>query len=206
MGAHGVTGFLVEKSFPGFRVAKTQDKCGLRTSPTGELVFDECEVPASNRLGAEGEGPRIMHGCLEWERAVLMGASIGMMEYQLGKAVAYAKTRRQFDRPIADFQAISHRLADMKVRLETSRQLIYHVAHKKARGEPAFTEASIAKLWVSESRLANAMDAVRIHGGYGYMREFEVERHLRDMIPGVIGAGSSEIQKNLIARELLRDK
>jgi alkylation response protein AidB-like acyl-CoA dehydrogenase len=204
-GAHGVTAFLVEKTFPGFRVAKTQDKCGLRTSPTGELVFDECVVPVENRLGEEGEGPRIMHGCLEWERACLMGASIGMMEHQLDKAVEYAKTRRQFDRPIADFQAISHRLADMKVRLETSRQMIYNVAAKKALGRPAFTDASIAKLWVSECRLANALDAVRIHGGYGYMREFEVERHLRDVIPGVIGAGSSEIQKNLIARDLLRE-
>jgi alkylation response protein AidB-like acyl-CoA dehydrogenase len=129
-----------------------------------------------------------------------------MMEHQLDKAVEYAKTRRQFDRPIADFQAISHRLADMKVRLETSRQMIYNVAAKKALGKPAFTDASIAKLWVSECRLANALDAVRIHGGYGYMREFEVERHLRDVIPGVIGAGSSEIQKNLIARDLLRDR
>jgi L-prolyl-PCP dehydrogenase len=203
--AHGVTAFLVEKTFPGFQVTKTQDKCGLRTSPTGELLFDECVVPVENRLGGEGEGPRIMHGCLEWERACLMGASIGMMEYQLRKAVQYAKTRRQFGKSIAEFQAISHRLADMKVRLETSRQMIYKVGHLKSQGKPAFVEASIAKLWVSESRLANAMDAVRIHGGYGYMREFEVERHLRDVIPGVIGAGSSEIQKNIIARELLRD-
>jgi alkylation response protein AidB-like acyl-CoA dehydrogenase len=204
-GSHGVTAFLVEKNFPGFRVAKTQDKCGLRTSPTGELVFDECEVPVENRLGAEGDGPRVMHGCLEWERACLMGASIGMMEYQLDRTVEYAKTRRQFGKAIGEFQAISHRLADMKVRLETSRQMIYKVGAMKAKGLPAFTEASIAKLWVSECRLANAMDAVRIHGGYGYMREFEVERHLRDVIPGVIGAGSSEIQKNIIARQLLKD-
>jgi alkylation response protein AidB-like acyl-CoA dehydrogenase len=203
--AHGVTAFIVEKNFPGFRVARTQDKCGLRTSPTGELVFDECVVPAANRLGGEGEGPRVMHGCLEWERACLMGASIGMMEYQLDRAVRYAKTRRQFDHPIGDFQAISHRLADMKVRLETSRQMIYSVGARKARGLPSYVEASIAKLWVSECRLANAMDAMRIHGGYGYLREMEVERHLRDVIPGVIGAGSSEIQKNIIARELLKD-
>ncbi len=204
-GARGVTAFLVEKSFPGFKVAKTQDKCGLRTSPTGELTFDECVVPVENRLGGEGDGPRVMHGCLEWERACLMGASIGMMEYQLDKAVRYAKERRQFNRPIADFQAISHRLADMKVRLETARQMIYSVGWRKAHGMPSYVEASIAKLWVSECRLANALDAVRIHGGYGYMREFEVERHLRDVIPGVIGAGSSEIQKNIIARELLKD-
>jgi len=204
-GAHGVTAFIVEKNFPGFRVARTQDKCGLRTSPTGELVFDECVVPVENRLGDEGDGPRVMHGCLEWERACLMGASIGMMDYQLHKAVAYAKTRKQFGHPIADFQAISHRLADMKVRLETSRQAIYKVAAMKARGEPAFLEASIAKLWVSECRLQNALDSVRIHGGYGYLREMEVERHLRDVIPGVIGAGSSEIQKNIIARELLKE-
>src|SRR5262249_42769445 len=137
-GPRGVTAFLVEKSFPGFKVSRTQDKCGLRTSPTGELVFDECVVPAENRLGGEGDGPRVMHGCLEWERACLMGGSIGMMEHQLDKAVRYAKERKQFDRPIADFQAISHRLADMKVRLETSRQMIYAVGARKARGEPAY--------------------------------------------------------------------
>ncbi|MBI2895135.1 MAG: acyl-CoA dehydrogenase family protein [Deltaproteobacteria bacterium] len=202
--ARGITAFIVEKGMPGFHVSRELDKMGLRTSPTGELVFEDCRVPVANRIGPEGGAAAILGGCLEWERACLLGSSIGAMEHELDLCVRYARERIQFGKPIAEFQAIQHKLADMKVRLETSRWMIYRVAWAKQNGHAAPMDAAIAKLYISECRLKNALEAIQIHGGYGYMREFEVERHLRDIIPGTIGAGTSEIQRNLIAKHLLK--
>jgi len=202
-GAKGITAYIVEKGFPGFSVSRELDKMGQRTSPTGELVFEDCIVPLDNRLGEEGQGLAILYESLEWERACLLAGTVGQIEYELERCVRYANERVQFGKPIGQFQLIQERLANMKWRLEASRLLVYRAAWMKQQGIPARMEAAIAKLAISETRVANALDAVQIHGGYGYMREFEVERVLRDSIAATIGAGTSEIQKITIARHLL---
>ncbi|MBZ0252402.1 MAG: acyl-CoA dehydrogenase, partial [Candidatus Methylomirabilis sp.] len=201
-GAKGITAFIVEKGFPGFKVNRELDKTGLRTSPTGELFYESCEVPDENVLGAVGGAAAILHGSLEWERSLLLTRAVGDMQRKLEKCVEYANTRVQFGRPIGKNQAISHRLAEMKVRIEAARLFCYQVAWLKSQGKPAMMEAAIAKLFTSEARTQCALDAIQIHGGYGYMKEFEVERDLRDSLAGTIGAGSSEIQRNIIARLL----
>jgi alkylation response protein AidB-like acyl-CoA dehydrogenase len=205
-GPKGITAFIVEKGSPGFSVSRALDKMGQRTSPTGELVFEDCAVPLENRLGEEGQGMPILIESLEWERACLLTGSIGVCEYELARCVKYANERVQFGKPIGQFQLIQERLANMKWRLEASRLLVYRAAWMKQKGIPARMEAAIAKLVMSETRVANSLDAVQIHGGYGYMREFEVERVLRDSIAATIGAGSTEIQKITIARHLLSKK
>jgi len=205
LGPRGITAFIVETDTPGFQVVRELDKMGLRTSPTGELAFEEMRVPVENRLGAEGEGAGMLKGSLEWERACLLGSSIGMMERQLEQCVRYARERKQFGRPILEFQGISHKLADMKVRLEAARNMVYRVAWKKEQGEEAMMDAAIAKLFISEARVQNSLEAIQIHGGNGYMREYGVERQLRDVLAGTIGAGSSEIQRNTIAKLLNRE-
>ena len=202
-GAKGITAYIVEKGFPGFSVSRELDKMGQRTSPTGELVFEDCIVPLENRLGEEGQGLAILYESLEWERACLLAGTVGQIEYELERCVRYANERVQFGKPIGHFQLIQEKLANMKWRLEASRLLVYRAAWMKQQGIPARMEAAIAKLAISETRVANALDAVQIHGGYGYMREFEVERVLRDSIAATIGAGTSEIQKITIARHLL---
>lgn len=202
-GPKGITAFIVEKGFPGFSVGRELDKMGQRTSPTGELVFEDCVVPVENCLGGEGQGLPILFESLEWERTCLLTGSIGTCEYELNRCIKYANERVQFGKPIGQFQLIQERLANMKWRLEASRLLVYRAGWMKQKGMPARMEAAIAKLAISETRVANALDAVQIHGGYGYMREFEVERVLRDSIAATIGAGSTEIQKITIARQLL---
>jgi len=202
-GAKGITAFIVERDFPGISVSREIDKMGQRTSPTGELIFEDCIVPAENRLGEEGKGVSILYESLEWERACLLAGSIGQVEYELDRCIKYANERVQFGRTIGQFQLMQERLANMKWRLEASRLLVYRAGWMKQKGIPARMEAAIAKLAISETRVANALDAVQIHGGYGYMREFEVERILRDSIAATIGAGSTEIQKITIARQLL---
>jgi len=205
-GPKGITAFIVEKGFPGFSVGRELDKMGQRTSPTGELVFEDCLVPVENCLGGEGQGLPILFESLEWERTCLLTGSIGTCEYELDRCIKYANERIQFGKPIGQFQLIQERLANMKWRLEASRLLVYRAGWMKQKGIPARMEAAIAKLAISETRVANALDAVQIHGGYGYMREFEVERVLRDSIAASIGAGSTEIQKITIARQLLSKK
>jgi len=205
-GPKGLTAFIVEKGFPGFSVGRELVKMGQRTSPTGELVFEDCLVPVENCLGGEGQGLPILFESLEWERTCLLTGSIGTCEYELARCIKYANERVQFGKPIGQFQLIQERLANMKWRLEASRLLVYRAGWMKQKGIPARMEAAIAKLAISETRVANALDAVQIHGGYGYMREFEVERVLRDSIAATIGAGSTEIQKITIARQLLSKK
>ena len=201
--AKGITAFIVEKGFQGFSVSRELDKMGQRTSPTGELIFEDCKVPVENRLGKEGQGVDILKESLEWERACLLAGTIGQIEYELNRCVRYANERIQFGKPIGQFQLIQEKLANMKMRLESARLLVYRAAWMKEKGISAPIEAAIAKLAISETRVANALDAVQIHGGYGYMREFEVERVLRDSIAATIGAGTSEIQRINIAKHLL---
>lgn len=203
--AKGFAAFIVEKGMPGFTVGRELDKMGDRSSPTGELVFEDAVVPAANLLGAEGQGWAIALETLNWERALMPVARLGAMQHALEVSIAYAKAREQFGRPIADFQAIQHRLADMKLRVEIGRLLAYKVAWQKQQGVTGTVDASLAKLFLSEAAIANYTDAMRIHGGWGYMREFDVERGLRDAMLGVLGGGTSDIQKMIIARHLLQE-
>ena len=201
-GMWGITGFLVEKGTPGFTVSRDIEKMGLRTSPMGELIFQDCFVPKENRLGAEGIGARIFNHSMEWERSCILASNLGVMERQIEKCIDYSRERIQFNQPIGKFQSVANRIVDMKVRLETARLLLYKVAWLKKSGQPAVLEAAMAKLYLSECFVQSGMDAVRTLGGYGYMTEFEVERDLRDAIGGTIYSGTSDIQRNIIARLL----
>ncbi len=198
-GFAGVSAFIVEKGFTGFGVGKPIDKMGLRTSPIGEVVLEDCEVPEENRLGKEGGAAAIFHSEMEWERSCLFATHLGAMESELENCVGYAKQRHQFGSPIGKFQSVSHKIADMKVRVELSRLILYKVAAMKARGKRAPLESAIAKLFISESYVKTSLDALQIHGAYGYTTEFPIERNLRDSIAGKIYSGTSEIQRNIIA-------
>jgi alkylation response protein AidB-like acyl-CoA dehydrogenase len=198
-GMWGVTGFIVENGMPGYSISRDIEKMGLRTSPMGELIFQDCFVPESHRLGPEGTGARIFNSSMEWERACILGSHVGAMERQLEESIRYANERVQFGQNIGKFQAVANRIVEMKVRLETARLILYKVAWLKKQGKPATMEAALAKLYLSESFVQSGLDALRIHGGYGYMSEFEVERDLRDAIGGTIYSGTSDIQRNIIA-------
>lgn len=204
LGHKGITAFLVESTFPGFRAGRKLEKMGMRASPTGELVFEDCTVPAENLLGGVGNGFRVAMGTLVWERAAMLPALLGAAEARLEEAVRYAKSRVQFGQPIAQFQEIQHKLANMKMHLELARTMFHKVAWLKSKGQPAVLEASIAKLFFSEANRMDALDAFQIHGGYGYMKEYPIERDVRDCIANTLGGGTSEIQRMVIARELLK--
>ena len=201
-GIGGITAFLVEKGFPGLSVSREIEKMGLRTSVMGEVFLDNCEVPVENRLGAEGAGVAIFNSSMEWERSCILASHLGAMERQLETCIKYAKERRQFGQQIGKFQSVANKIVDMKVRLETARLILYKVAWLKKIGQKPTMEAAIAKLYLSECFVQSSLDAIQIHGGYGYMTEFEVERDLRDSIGGRIYSGTSEIQKVIIARWL----
>jgi alkylation response protein AidB-like acyl-CoA dehydrogenase len=204
-GNKGISAFIVEKDFPGFSAGKELKKLGNRTSPTSELVFENCEVPEENLLGPLNLGfLAVGKETLEWERSCMIAPIVGGMEFILEECIKYAKERKQFGQPIANFQAIQHKLADMKVALEASRMLIYRVAWMKERGQSAMLEASIAKLFITEQMVKMANDAVQIFGGYGYIHDYPVERAYRDAKLGTIGAGTSEVQKMIIVSELLK--
>lgn len=202
LGRWGISAFLVEKDTPGFSVSRDLEKMGLRTSPMGELILQDCYLPEENRLGPEGSGVSLFSSSMEWERSCILGSHIGAMERQLEECIRYARERRQFNQPIGKFQAVSNRIADMKVRLETARLMLYKVAWLKKMGKSAEMEATIAKLYLSECFVQSSQDAIRIHGGYGYMTEFEVERDLRDAIGGTIYSGTSDIQRVILANWL----
>lgn len=195
----GVTGFLVEKGAPGFTVSKPLDKMGLKTSPTGELHLEDVFVPDDMVLGKVGGGSAIFNAEMEWERSCLFAGHLGAMKRQLETCVRYVKERKQFGQSIGSFQAVSHKIADMRVRLEIGELILHKVAWLKARGQRANMESAIAKLVVSEAYVASSLDAIQVHGGYGFMSEYEVERDLRDAVGGKLYSGTSEIQRNIIA-------
>jgi len=198
-GFMGISAFLLERGLRGLRVNREISKMGLKTAPMAEVVFEDCAVPAENRLGPEGAGSRLFNSSMEWERACLLAAYSGAMERQLEACVRYARERRQFQRPIGKFQAVANKIVDMKVRLETARLLLYKVAWMKQNRKDVALEAAMAKLYLSECWVLSSLDAIQIHGGYGYTTEFEMERELRDAISSRIYSGTSEIQKNIIA-------
>lgn len=201
-GFMGVTGFIIEKGFAGFRVGKAIDKMGLKTVHMAELILEDCKVPVENRLGKEGSGSAVFDDSMEWERSCILANYLGAMERQLETCINYAKERRQFNKPIGKFQSVANKIVDMKVRMETSRQILYKVAWLKKNQGHTIMEAAIAKLYISEAWVKSCLDAVQIFGGYGYTTEFELERDLRDSIAGTIYSGTSEIQRNIIAHQL----
>ncbi len=201
-GFGGISAFIVEKDTPGFTVGKPLEKMGLKTSPLSEVVLEDCIIPAGNLLGREGAGAAIFNSEMDWERGCLFATHLGAMESTMEQTIRYARERKQFGQEIGKYQSISHKIADMKVRVELSRLILYKVASIKAQGKRANLESSIAKLFISESYLETCLDALQIHGAYGYTTEFDIERHLRDSVAGKIYSGSSEIQRNIIARFL----
>ena len=197
----GISAFIVEKGTPGFSAGKNLAKMGVRSSHTSELIFEDCEIPEENRLGEEGAGFLMALQTVEWDRSALMAPSLGGMSYVLKKCIRYVKERHQFGRPIAEFQAIKHKLANIKIFIESARSLCYRIAWCKDQGRPLnHMEAAVTKLFIGDWILGPANDAVILHGGYGYCHEYEVERNFRDsrLIP--IGGGTSDIQKKIIAK------
>ena len=203
LGKWGVTGFFVEKGSKGFTQGHNESKMGLRTVPIGDLLFNECFVPDENRLGKEGAGWAITNYSLEYDRCCILASQLGAMEYQLDQNLKFVKEREQFGQPIHKFQSVSNRIADMKLRLETSRLLLYRVAWLKSQAKSAMLDAALLKLQLSESFVSSSLDSIRNHGGSGFLTEYEVERNLRDAVGGVIYAGTSDIQRNIISQILL---
>lgn len=199
---HGITTFLVEKGTPGFLVPKVEDKLGIRASDTAEFVFEDCRVLAENRLGEEGMGFKIALSALDGGRIGIATQALGIAEAAFERSVAYAKERRAFGVPIGQHQMVQWMLADMATAIEAARLLIWRAAARKASGQPFGVEASMAKLFASEMAMKVTTDAIQIHGGYGYIREFQVERHFRDAKITQIYEGTSQIQKLVIARHL----
>jgi alkylation response protein AidB-like acyl-CoA dehydrogenase len=195
-----LTAFLVPRETPGVTFGKPIAKMGLRTSPMGEVVFEDCFVPEAARLGPEGAGMRIFSSAMEWERACIFAGHLGAMERLLDDCIAYAKQRRQFGQPIAKFESVADRVADMKVAIEAGRGLLYKVGWLADRGKSAVLEAAMAKLFVSEMHSEAALAALQLHGGYGYMTEYPIEREVRDALSGTLYSGTSEMQRKIIAR------
>jgi alkylation response protein AidB-like acyl-CoA dehydrogenase len=198
-GPAGISAFIVEKGTPGFTISRKLHKMGLRTSPMAELSFADCEVPAENQLGKDGAASAIFTASMEWERICILASHLGVMQRLLETSVAYAKERKQFGENIGKFPAVSSKIADMEVRLETGRLVLYKAAWMKSQGKHPLREASIAKLYVADACIQSCLDAIQIHGGYGYMTEYQIERELRDAISGKIYSGTSEIQRMIIS-------
>ena len=198
----GVTAFLVAAESPGFSVGKKFEKMGLRTSHIGELAFQDLDVPADAVLGTVGGGSAVFATAMDWERSLLVASHVGVVERLMETSIAYARTRSQFGQPIGKFQAVAHKIADMKTQLEAARLLTYRSAWRLDHARNASLDASITKLFVSETLLKVALDTIQIHGGYGFMAEYDVERALRDAVGGTIYSGTSEMQRNIIARWL----
>ena len=199
----GITAFVVEQGAPGFVVAKVEDKLGIRASDTAELVFDECRVPAASRLGAEGQGFRIAMAALDGGRIGIAAQALGIAQGAYERSVAYARERKAFGVPIGQHQMIQWMLADMATGIEGARLLTLRAAALKDAGRPYGTASAMAKLFAAETAMRVTTDAIQVHGGYGYIKEYEVERAFRDAKITQIYEGTSQIQKLVIAREVL---
>ena len=202
-GAHGISAFLVSSQSPGFTVAKKLDKMGMRGSPTGELAFQDCEVPADRLVGVENQGVAIMMSGLNVERAVLGGIPVGIMAECLDRSLEYARTREQFGQKIGQFELIQAKLADMYADLEAARWLVTAALDSVGRDRRSHRASAAALTFALEASTRHALAAVQIHGGYGYMRDLPLERLARDAKLLEIGAGTSEIRRLVVARELL---
>lgn len=202
-GAHGISAFLVSRETPGFSVAKHLDKMGMRGSPTGELAFQDCAVPADRLIGVENEGVAIMMSGLNVERAVLGGIPVGIMAECLDLSLEYARTREQFGQKIGRFELVQAKLADMYADLEAARWLVIAALDSVGRDRRSLRASAAALTYASEASTRHALAAIQIHGGYGYMRDLPLERLARDAKLLEIGAGTSEIRRLVVARELL---
>ena len=205
LGYKGITAFIVEKDTPGFRVSKKEKKMGIRSSDTCELTFEDCRVPVANRLGDEGKGLRIALTALDGGRIGIAAQALGIAQASLELAVSYSRERKQFGRPISDFQAIQFKLADMATEIEAARLLIYKAAYLKDQGADIVRASAMAKLKASAVAVRAAEEAVQILGGYGYTKDFPAERYFRDAKITEIYEGTSEIQRLVIARSLLKE-
>ncbi len=204
-GSRGITAFLIEKGFKGFRPAQKLDKLGMRGSPTSELVFEDCEVPEENVLGTVGKGVNVLMSGLDYERAVLAAGPLGIMQACLDVCLPYVHDRKQFDQPIGEFQMVQGKLADMYTRLNASRAYVYAVARACDAGRTTRKDAAGAILFASEAATQMALDAIQLLGGNGYINEYPTGRLLRDAKLYEIGAGTSEIRRMLIGRELFKE-
>jgi len=203
-GARGISAFVVEKAFPGIRVGKVEHKLGILGSSTAEIVLDGCRVPSGHILGEPGHGGRIALATLDGGRLGIAAQAAGIARAALEDATRYAKERRQFGHMIGEFEAVQWFLADMAVRLDAARLLIYRAAYLRDQGRPYTKEVAMAKLFASETAMWAAHKAVQIHGGYGYVKEYNVERYFRDAKITEIYEGTSEIQRLVIARNVLK--
>ncbi|MBA7470232.1 MAG: acyl-CoA dehydrogenase [Dehalococcoidia bacterium] len=201
----GISAFILEKDTPGFSVGKHENKMGIRGSSTVELAFEDCFVPEENRLGNEGDGFRIAINTIDASRVVVAAQALGIAQGAFDHALAYAKERQQFGQPIISFQAIQWMLADMATQIDASRLLIYRAAYLQDNGQPFIKEASMAKVFAAETSSFVANKAVQIFGGYGYIKEYPVERYLRDAKITEIYEGTSEMQRMTIARQLMKE-
>ncbi len=204
-GAHGITAFVVEKGFPGFRPAQKLDKLGMRGSPTAELVFEDCPVPQENMPGGEGDGVRVLMSGLDFERAVLAAGPLGIMQACLDLVVPYVHQRKQFGRAIGEFQLIQAKIADMYTAMNACKAYVYAVARACDRAQTTRKDAAGAILYAAESATRMALDAIQILGGNGYINDFPAGRLLRDAKLYEIGAGTSEIRRMLIGREIFNE-
>ena len=200
----GPTAFIVDTTNPGFRVGRELDKLGCRSSPTAEIHLQDCRVGPDAVLGELGSALwRVAFECFDWERTVMLAGGVGGMRAGLDDAIRYAKTREQFGKPIAHHQVIAHKLADMEINYQVVRNAVYKAAWLKEHGRPHLVEASVAKVLLGRLSVENALEAIQVHGGYGYLRDFPAERGLRDAKLASIGGGTTEIQKTIIARAIL---
>ena len=204
-GSHGISAFIIERGTKGFSVAKKENKLGMRASDTASLVFDDCFVPGANLIGEVGQGFVQAMKVLDGGRISIAALGVGIAQGAYEAALKYAKERTQFGRPIAEFQAIQFKLADMATQIDAARLLTYRAAALKSRGKTTTRESSMAKLYASEVAVRVAEESVQIHGGYGYIKDYPAEKYWRDSKLCTIGEGTSEIQRTVIARQLLRN-
>ncbi len=198
-GADGLTAFLVEKGMPGFDPSHKIEKMGVRTSPMAEVFLENCEVPVENLLGKEGGGAFLFTRSLTWERGCILASAVGAMQRLLEKCIRYANERKQGGQSIGKFQQVATKIVEMKLRVESSRHMLYHFGWVAGRRKAVYLEAAMTKLHIADAWVKCAEDAIQIHGGYGYMTEYEVERELRDAIGAKLYSGTSEVQRNIIA-------
>ncbi len=200
LGSMGITAFIIDRNTPGLTVSSSIEKMGLRTAQMGKVTFNDCKIPRSNRLGREGRGVEIFECSMEWERGCILATCLGHMKWQLERCIDHVRKRKQFGRSIGKFQSVANLIVSMKIRLETCRPLIYRIGYLKEKNLPTLMESAIAKAHVSESYVQSSLDAIRVFGGYGYLTEYEIERDLRDSVGSILYSGTSEIQRNIIAR------
>lgn len=202
LGASGICAFIIEKGTTGFSVGEKKNKMGLRTALMAELTLEDCRVPATALLGREGRGVEVFNCSMAWERACILATCLGTMRRQLERCIEHARRRKQFGQPIGKFQSVANRIVNMKLRYETARLMIYKVGWLMQKSRSADVDAAMAKLYVSESFVKSCLDAIQVHGGAGFLTELELEREMRDSVGSTLYSGTSEIQRNIIARGL----